>query len=160
MARNRTVVQAPADAVFAVLSDPRAYSYVVVGNKRVRRFEPPWPERGSAFHHTLGVGPILLRDLTRVEEVEEGRRLVLAARMMPFAVNRVVFTLHATAGTTQVDVEERPVEGPVAALWNPVLDALMWLRNREMLRRLRRLAEDRDARRRAEAEPAAPVGAR
>ena len=95
----------------------------------------------------LGVGPVILRDLTRVDEVEEGRRLVLAARMMPFAVNRVGFTLHSTAGATQVDVEERPVDGPMAALWNPVLDALMWLRNQEMLRRLRRLAERRAARR-------------
>jgi hypothetical protein len=151
MAVNRMVVEAPPEAVFAVLADPAPYGAFVVGSKKVRWFEPHWPELGSCFHHTLGVGPFILRDKTCVEGVEEGRRLVLLAHMRPFAVNRVAFTLRpADEGTevptTEVEVEEYAVEGPVAALWNPVFEAAMGLRNQEMLRRLKRIAERRLAR--------------
>ena len=93
MAVNKLVIETPPEAVFAVLADPAAYGAFVVGSKHVRRFEPDFPELGSCFHHTLGVGPFILRDKTCVEEVEEGRRLVLLAHMRPFAVNRVAFTL-------------------------------------------------------------------
>ena len=145
MAVNTTVVHAPPEAVFDVLSDPAAFGAFVVGSKHVRRFDPTWPERGSVFHHTLGVGPFILRDLTRVEEVEEDRRLVLRAQMRPFAVNRVAFRLVPGEEGTEVAVEEHPIEGLAAAMWNPALDRLMWLRNQEMLRRLKVLAERRHA---------------
>ncbi len=143
MARNTAVVAAPPDAVFSVLSDPSSYTRFVVGSKRIRRFDPRWPEVGSAFHHTLGVGPFVLRDLTSVTEVEDGRRLVLRAHMRPFAVNRVAFALTPVLEATEVEVEEHPVEGPATKVWNPALDRLMWLRNQEMLRRLAKLAARR-----------------
>ncbi len=138
MARNRTVVACPPGAVFGVLADPRLYDRFVVGTKRIRRFEPTWPEVGSVFHHTLGVGPFIVRDLTSVMEVDEERRLVLRARMGPFAVNKVAFTLRPTEAGTEVEIEEYPLVGPAAGMWNRVLDGLMWLRNQELLRRLRR----------------------
>lgn len=141
MARNRTLVAAPPGSVFAVLSDPPAYAGFVVGTKRIRRFGPTWPEVAADFHHTLGVGPFILRDMTRVEEVHEERRLVLRAQMRPFSVNRVAFALRPVEGGTEVEVEEYAIEGPAGALWNPVLDGMMWLRNRELLRRLKRTAE-------------------
>ena len=157
MAVNKLLVETPPEAVFAVLADPAAYGAFVVGSKHVRRFEPNFPELGSCFHHTLGVGPFILRDKTCVEEVEEGRRLVLLAHMRPFAVNRVAFTLrpvdegsevpNTEVPNTEVEVEEYAVGGPVAAVWNPALDAAMGLRNQEMLRRLKRIAERRLARR-------------
>ena len=145
MAVNRAVIAAPPEAVFAVLSDPAAFGAFVVGSKHVRRFDPSWPDRGSVFHHSLGVGPLVLRDLTRVEEVEEHRRLVLRAQMRPFSVNRVAFTLRPVDAGTEVEVEEYAIEGPAALLWNPVFEALLSLRNTEMLRRLKALAERRHA---------------
>lgn len=146
MAVNKTVVAAPPEAVFAVLADPAAYGAFVVGSKHVRRFEPTWPDRGSLFHHTLGLGPFILRDRTCVEEVEEGRRLVLRAQMRPFAVNRVAFTLRPVDEGTEVEVEEYAIEGPVALVWNPLFELGMGVRNQEMLRRLKRIAERRLAR--------------
>ena len=140
------VVEAPPEAVFALLSDPGAYGAFVVGSKRVRRFEPMWPEPGSVFHHTLGVGPFILRDVTRVEEVEGPRRLVLRAQMRPFSVNRVAFTLRPVEEGTEVEVEEYAIEGPAAVLWNPLFEAAMAVRNQEMLRRLKRVTERRVAR--------------
>ena len=149
MSVNRTVVEASPDAVMAVLSDPRAYGDFVVGSKYVRRFDPTWPDVDSVFHHTLGVGPFILRDLTQVTEGDGEHRLVLRAQMRPLAVNRVAFTVRPTPTGTEVEVEERAIEGPVALMWNPVLDGLMWLRNEEMLRRLKKMAEQREARRTA-----------
>ena len=67
--------------------------------------------------------------------------------MRPFSVNRVAFTLRPVDEGTEVEVEEYAVEGPVAAIWNPLFEAAMALRNQEMLRRLKRLAERRLARR-------------
>ncbi len=146
MARNRTVVGAPVEAVFRVLSDPRTYDEYVVGTKRIRTFDPRWPERGSAFHHTLGIGPFVLRDLTRVDDVEEPHRLVLRAQMRPFSVNRVTFRLTPQGDRTELEVEEYAIEGPAAKLWNPVFDGMMWLRNQEMVRRFKRVAQRRLAR--------------
>ncbi len=131
----------------AVLSDPRAYADFVVGSKRIRRFDPTWPAVDSVFHHTIGVGPFMLRDLTQVSEGDGDRRLVLRAQMRPLAVNRVSFTLRPTPAGTEVEVEEKAIEGPVALVWNPVLDGMMWLRNQETLRRLKKIAEQREARR-------------
>lgn len=143
MALNRTRIEAPVQTVFAVLSDPSTYDQFVVGTKRIRRFEPTWPEADAVFHHTLGVGPFILRDLTRVVEMVEPHRLVLRAQMRPFSVNRVAFTLEPRGGGTEVEVEEYAIEGPAAAIWNPALDGLMTLRNQELLRRLTRVAERR-----------------
>lgn len=153
MATNRLVVDVPADAVFRVLSDPRTYGRFVVGTKRIRRFEPSWPEVGSTLHHTLGLGPFMLRDLTTVAEMTEGSRLVLRAQMRPVAVNRVAFTLRPVDAGTEITVEEHAVAGPAAKLWNPLFDGLMWLRNHEMLRRLKR-----EARRRVSPAGEAPPG--
>lgn len=143
MAQNRTTIDVPPEAVFSVLSDPRTYARFTVGTKRIRRFQPTWPELGSEFHHTLGIGPLILRDLTRVTELREGRRLVLRAQMMPLAVNVVAFTLRPAGSGTEVEIEEYAIEGPAAAAWNRVLDGVMWLRNQELLRRLKKIAEQR-----------------
>jgi len=146
MAVNTATVDAPPEMVFSVLADPASYASFVVGTKTIRRFDPRYPDVGSEFHHTLGVGPVpIVWDLSRVEEVEEGRRLVLRAQMRPLAVNRVAFSLRPVEGGTEVEVEEYPIEGPAALLWNPAFEALMGLRNAEMLRRLSRLAERRAA---------------
>lgn len=145
MARNRRFIAAPVPAVFGVLSDPRRYAEFVVGTKRIRRFDPTWPEVGSVFHHTLGIGPLILRDLTRVVEVTEPYHLVLRAQMRPFAVNRVTFSLRGEGGDTEIEAEEYAIEGPASAVWGRVLDRLMWVRNQEMLRRLGNVAERRHA---------------
>jgi len=146
MAVTTAAVDAPPETVFSVLADAASYASFVVGTQRIRRFDPRFPEPGTEFHHTLSVGPVpVVWDLSRVEEVEYGRRLVLRAQMRPLAVNRVAFTLRPVDDGTEVEVEEHPIEGPVALLWNPVFEGLMWLRNREMLRRLKELAERRAA---------------
>ncbi|MEW6472823.1 MAG: SRPBCC family protein [Actinomycetota bacterium] len=145
MARNDAMVDAPAEVVFSLLRDPRSYEHWVVGNKRVRRFDPAWPEPRSEFHHTVGFGPLAVRDKTCVAEVDPPTCLVLHARAMPAGVAEVRLDLTPQGAGTRVTITEQPISGPAARFSNPVLDLLVGARNAESLRRLRRLAEERQA---------------
>ena len=141
MARTTIHVTAPAEAVFAVLADPASYDHWVVGCKEIRGVEGAWPEPGATFHHSVGMGPITVKDSTTATESAPPHRLVLRARARPTGVARVEIDLAARDGGTEVTITEVPVEGPPALLHNPVQDWLIDRRNREGLRRLKRLAE-------------------
>jgi uncharacterized protein YndB with AHSA1/START domain len=146
MARTTIHVGVPPEAVFEVLADPYSYDHWVVGCKRIRSVEGPWPEPGSTFHHAVGLGPITVKDSTSVTESAPPYRLALRARARPTGVARVELDLEARDGATAVTITEVPVEGPPALLHNPLQDWLIDRRNREGLRRLKRLAEERAAR--------------
>jgi uncharacterized protein YndB with AHSA1/START domain len=137
MARTTIHVSVAPERVFAVLADPFTYSQWVVGAKEIRRVDGDWPEPGATFHHSVGLGPITVRDATSVLESEAPRRLVLRARASPTGVARVEVELAASDGGTDVAITEVPVEGPPALLRNPVQDWLIDRRNREGLRRLK-----------------------
>ncbi|MBW3578912.1 MAG: SRPBCC family protein [Actinobacteria bacterium] len=144
MARNRTTCKATPDRVFAVLADPRAYAYFVAGTRTIRRFDPRWPEPGSVFHHSLGLGVTLIRDKTVAVETEPPRRLVVRPSMMPLAINETIFRLRPHGQVTLVEIEEYLVAGPAShRLVAPVVDRLLWLRNHVLLRRLRKVVEAR-----------------
>ena len=148
MAVNRRRCQASPERVFAALADARLYAYFVVGTRTVRRFDPRWPDRGSAFHYSLGFGVTLLRDTTFAVESDPPRRLVLRLRMGRLGSIRSVFRLRPDGDGTLVEVEEFPLDGLVAA--EPIggiIDRLIWLRNYELLRRLCTLVEGREAQR-------------
>ena len=98
MARNEIHVNVAPAKVFAVLADPQSYATWVVGSKEVRGADSAWPAKGTRFHHTVGVGPINLKDHTSVEEVDPPRRLVLRTKVRPFAVARVVLELRPERG--------------------------------------------------------------
>ena len=149
MARTEVVIAAPPETVFSVLSDAPAYGRFVVGSKKIRDHDERWPEIGSELHHTVGVGPLVLRDATEVVDIDPPRRLVLLAGMRPLGCNKVDFQLSSEGTGTRLVVEEHPVDGPMARVWCTPFDWLMWLRNREMLRRLGVLA-------RKERAPAGP----
>lgn len=144
MARNEILCHAPPEAAFAVLADPRVYGYVVVGSRTVRRFHPAWPAPGSEFHHRLGVGVTLIRDITESLEADLDRRLRLRAHMRPWSVKEIVFELAPHRGGTRVVMIEQPVAGPASVAGaRLVVDRLLWLRNVVVLRRLRRVVERR-----------------
>jgi len=141
MARTMIEVSAPPERVFAVLSDPPAYDFWVVGCKEIRGVEGNWPAPGATFHHSVGFGPITVRDSTSVVESAAPHRLVLRGRARPTGVVRIEIDLAARDGGTEVVLTEVPVEGPPAWLHNPLQDWLIDRRNRESLRRLKQLAE-------------------
>jgi uncharacterized protein YndB with AHSA1/START domain len=142
MSTNQITIDTPLPAVWEVLADPPTYEYWVVGNKKVRRHDPEWPEPGSEFHHKIGFGPVTLKDKTVALEAHPPHRLVMQVRAWPVGTGIVTFELEPDGAATLVRMHERAESGP-AKVASPVLDRLVWFRNAETLRRLRRCAEER-----------------
>lgn len=141
MSLNRIVVAGSPPRVFRVLTDARRYADWVVGSKAVRGADPDWPRPGSAFHHTVGFGLLQLKDSTRVIDIDRDHRIALDARARPAGRAEVVIELKPHGDDTEVTIEERPVQGLAAALFNPLTDALLHVRNAEALRRLKKVVE-------------------
>jgi uncharacterized protein YndB with AHSA1/START domain len=142
-----TQLSASSETLFGILSDPRWYRRFVIGNRKVRRFDPRWPEEGTELHHHLGVFPVVLADKATVVEADPPKRLVLHAGMGPLAVVEIAFEVASEDGGVTLTVSEFPIRGPLARVWNPLFDWAMALRNRRMLRHLSELAERREAQR-------------
>ncbi len=141
MSTTATYVDASPDRVFDILDDATTYEFWVVGAKDIRSVDPEWPAPGSAFHHSVGVGPLTVKDSTSIVERDRPRTLELRARARPAGIARVRFELVPQGSGTQVTIEEAPIEGLPALLHNPVQDYLIHQRNQETLRRLRWLVE-------------------
>lgn len=141
MSRNDMFVDAPPDAVFDVLADARSYAYWVIGADRIRAVDDSWPAPGSSFHHVVGVGPVKIRDHTRVEEIERPRLLQLKAKARPFGTARVRLELEPERGGTRVTMVEDPADSLTAFVFSPLTHLLVRGRNRWSLARLKELAE-------------------
>jgi len=141
VARNSLHVDAPPERVFAVLADADAYGYWVVGSKEIRDADPGFPAEGTRFHHTVGFGPLTIKDHTEVVEVSPPHRLVLKAKARPLGTALV--TLHADreGDGSRVTMVEDPGDGLTRLLFNPLTHLLVRGRNVESLRRLKELAE-------------------
>jgi hypothetical protein len=134
------LVDAPVDVVASILADPRTYDGIVVGSRKVRWFDARWPDEGTEFHHTVGFGPITIRDHTTVIRDALPDEIELAAGMRPVGVLTVVFRLQAEGNGTRVEMEEGPRSGPVTLMWNPALAFVTDKRNDVALKRLAGLA--------------------
>lgn len=136
--RNEITVPEPPAAVFAVFDDALAYPRWVVGTRRVRGVDPTWPLPGASFHHAVGTRALELHDLTTVLERAAPERLVLRVRFRPTGVATVSLTVTPEGTGSRVVLEETPESGPAAAIPRPLVAFLLWVRNAESLRRLRR----------------------
>jgi uncharacterized protein YndB with AHSA1/START domain len=139
MARNERLIPASPERVFAVLSDPEAYAYWVVGSDTIRDADPTWPQVGSRFYHRVGIGPIKVRDYTEVIAMEPGRRLELHAKARPLCTARVELDLERRGGGTLVTMIEEAGDTLSHLVLNPLADVLIRRRNDESLRRLERM---------------------
>lgn len=129
------------DAVWAVLADGWRYADWVVGAKRIRHVDDTWPAVGSRFHHQVGVGPVDIKDSSVSEAMDEGHAMSLRVKAFPAGAARVRIVLNETQdGGCEIKMEEHPIEGFAKSWDNPVQRAALWLRNKESLRRLGRLA--------------------
>jgi uncharacterized protein YndB with AHSA1/START domain len=137
------LIQAPPEAVFAILADGWYYSGWVVGTSHMRAVETDWPAVGSRLFHSSGVWPAALKDETRVEECETNRRLVMTARGRPLGEARIEITLDPEGHGTRVSMTEAPTRGPGAWINNPLGESVLHRRNVESLARLAALAEHR-----------------
>lgn len=145
MSTNAMRIDASPAEVFAVLADANTYEDWVVGCDDIRAVEGDWPAVGARFFHTVGVGPLKVKDNTVVIEVEPDKLLVLEARARPAGVAKVIFRLTPVDGGTEVEIEEYPIRGVAKLTHNPMQDGLIKTRNLETLRRLRKQVEDRRA---------------
>ncbi|MEA2354408.1 MAG: hypothetical protein QOD61_537 [Solirubrobacteraceae bacterium] len=143
MPRSRCHIDAPPKRVFAVLSDPGAYAYWVVGSRRIRDADPDWPEVGSAFHHAVGVGPLRVTDHTVVEAANPPRMLRLKAKARPLGTARVTLELRRRGRGTVVTMTEGPGDMLTALVFGPLTRLLVRRRNDWSLERLKELAEGR-----------------
>jgi uncharacterized protein YndB with AHSA1/START domain len=135
----------PPEAVWDVLADPFQYAYWVVGSKEVRDADPGFPAPGTRFHHSVGIGPLTVRDHTEVVESDGPRLLRLRAKARPLGTATVVMEIAATGGGSTVRMTEQP-DGVYSPLkLNPLVHVATRLRNAESLRRLERLALRRTA---------------
>jgi uncharacterized protein YndB with AHSA1/START domain len=142
MARNETHVDAPVDAVWAVLADPYAYPRWVVGADRTLDADPRWPEVGAWFKVRLVLGIV---DYTHACIVEPRRRIKLDAGGGPARLAHVDLWLTPEDGGTHVTMIEDP-GGWVAPLrFFPPAHLTTRLRNAEALRRFKSLCESRAA---------------
>lgn len=142
MAENEIEIAASPEAVWAVLSDPHAYSVWVVGTKRIRGADEGFPQNGTRLYHTIGIGPVTLSDSTRVLESTAPRFLALEARIGPFGAARVELELREHRGGTLVHMSEHGVRGP-SRLLAPAGALLLRGRNEWSLERLKELVESR-----------------
>jgi uncharacterized protein YndB with AHSA1/START domain len=138
MATVSTHINAAPHEVFALLGNAWRYAEWVVGAKRIRKVDEHWPEKGSRFHHTVGMGPLTFHDTTEVLESEPDRRLVIEVRVWPTGRGRVTFELQPTPSGTRLVMDEVPTEGLAKKIDSPVVEGLVWLRNTETLRRMKR----------------------
>ncbi|MDX6317250.1 MAG: hypothetical protein QOD35_650 [Nocardioidaceae bacterium] len=137
-------IEAPPEAVWAVLADGWLYATWVVGASRVRDVDNHWPQPGALVHHSFGLWPAVIDDDTEVLYSETDRDLVLKARGWPVgeAHVHVVLTPDGVGGT-EVSIREDAVAGPGQLLPKPIRQATVVPRNKESLRRLAFLVEGR-----------------
>jgi uncharacterized protein YndB with AHSA1/START domain len=144
MAINEITIDATPEEVFDVLRDPSAYPRWVVGAKEARGADDGFPRPGTRLHHTVGIGPLTLKDHTEVLEYRPDDRIVLKAKTRPLGTAKVTLEAHPVGnGRTRIVMNERAGDPISRALYNPVIDVLMKGRNTEALRRLAALVQER-----------------
>lgn len=143
MATTDIVIDAPPSAVYDTLLDAWTYEVWVGGTKTIRDVEADWPAVGSTFHHSVGFGPLMTRDETRMLRREDDRLVELQIQIWPMGEGIVRLELNEQGGKTQVVMHEEFVKGPAAASDNPLQQALMRLRNDWSLDKLKTIVEQR-----------------
>jgi uncharacterized protein YndB with AHSA1/START domain len=143
VARIERLIDAPPERLFEILSQPRSYAYWVIGSRAIRDADEQWPAAGARLHHTVNIGPLRLRDHTKVEEVEPERFLQLKAKARPFGTARVKLELARADGGTRVTMVEDAANAVTAFVFSPLVHLLVRWRNVHSLERLAELAEGR-----------------
>ena len=143
MSRNRQIVAATPTQVWDVLSDGWLYPLFVVGATRMRHVDAGWPAPGCRLHHSVGAWPFIVDDFTEVEDVRPASLLQLRARAWPSGDARVRILLEPHGAGSTLTLEEDARSGPARLVPRPVRQPPLLWRNRETLRRLALIVENR-----------------
>jgi hypothetical protein len=136
-------INAPASAVYDSLIDAWTYEVWVKGAKNIRAVDPTWPAPGSRFHHSVGIGPLMTRDQTRLVRSEPDRLVELNIQLWPIGEGIVRLELAETGARTHVTMHEEFTQGPAAWADNALQQVAMKLRNDWSLDKLRDVVEQR-----------------
>ncbi|MFH8369896.1 SRPBCC family protein [Streptomyces sp. NPDC018031] len=140
MAVRHVLVRRSPEAVWAVLSDGERYAEWVVGTERSHQLDG-WPAVGAALRWSVRIGPWRLRGDTVVRRCEPPTELQLEARSGSLGSARIAIEVLPWGEDALLIVDEHPLSGPGSRWHNGVVDALLQLRHRAMLRRLAGLIE-------------------
>jgi hypothetical protein len=142
MAITRRTMPLSPDDVWSVWSDGTTYADWVVGTRKIRDVDDHFPAVGSRLHYTIGHFPLRHDSHTEVLAIDEAaRRLDLAIQSRPAGRVHVALAVTPTASSgCFVSIDEKPLDGPLKVVHNPLFDLVIKLRNVETLRRLERVA--------------------
>ena len=143
MATTDITINAPASAVYATLLDAWTYEVWVGGAKTIRDVDAAWPAPGSAFHHSIGAGPLMTRDETTMARAETDKLIELNVQLWPAGEGIVRLELEETAGSTRLTMHEEFIKGPMAWGDNKLQQVLVNLRNDWSLDKLKTVVEQR-----------------
>jgi|SRR5215217_9382836 len=143
MATNERFMRVPPDAIWQSLAEAGEYSDWVVGSKAIRAADATWPQPGSRLHHTVGVGPLTLRDHTEAIETRPKQLLKLRVRARPLPSATVTLELEPVGAGTRVRMTELLEGQPRLLARNPLVELFTRARNAKSLERLERLAARR-----------------
>jgi hypothetical protein len=130
--------------VWDVIADGWTYSQWVVGNSRMRAVDEHWPQVGATIRHSIGIWPLVLDDVTVVQDCDPLQQLVLLAKGRPFGKARITLRLFdVDGGGCRIEMSEVPVGIPMGWVPDRVALAAAVPRNRECTWRLASLAERR-----------------
>jgi hypothetical protein len=129
--------------VFAVLADGWAYASWVVGASHIRDVDAEWPAPGSLIHHSVGVWPVVVSDVSEVISVEPGHRLELKVKAWPMGEGRVIVELAPDGDGTIATMREEFTDGPGKLVPEVAIGPILKARNNESLRRLADIAVHR-----------------
>jgi hypothetical protein len=144
---ERSTSATPAD-VWAVLSNGWLYASWVVGAARIRAVDPHWPQAGAKIHHSVGLWPALLNDVTHSMESTAGH-LVLSAHAWPAGTARIRLHVEKDGTGTRMTMDETAESGPARWIPTRVQRWLLAPRLDECLERLALLAENGSAQKRS-----------
>jgi len=145
MAKNVRILHCRPEAVFDVLGDGWLYTTWVVGASRMRKEESGWPHVGTRLHHSFGAWPIVIDDVTTSLVWEPPHRMVIQPKGWPIGEARVELTVEPHRHGSKVTITENAVAGPGSHVPDFLMQPLIWIRNRETLRRLEWVAVGRAA---------------
>lgn len=145
MAKNVRILHCRPEDVFDVFADGWLFTTWVVGASRMRGQDEGWPAVGTRLHHSFGIWPLVIDDVTTVLEWDAPHRMVIQPKGWPLGEARVELVVEEHRRGCKVTIVEDAVAGPGAWAPDVLVQPMIWIRNRETLRRLGWVAAGRAA---------------
>lgn len=142
MAVRHQLIHSSPEAVWAVLADASRYGEWVVGPARTSQKDGRWPETGARLEFVVEIGRWSRRGETVVRRSEPPHILELEASGGWMGTARIALELRPWGEETLVICDEHPLRGVSGHLHNTLVDVVLQLRHRGMLKRLARVVEE------------------